>query len=102
MTIKQKDSIKEIRIDALERLCVTPEEQDFCFIWRAAMEVHWDEKGKFLYSPKPREWSYFDWYMHILSAAKDEYGCKLFLTNKTSWVNIPIVLKEQILQYVYA
>ncbi|WP_374950470.1 hypothetical protein [Mucilaginibacter sp.] len=102
MHVRKHDNIKEIRIDKLERLCVMPDEQNFSFIWRSAMEVHWDEKGKFLYSPKPREWSYFDWYRQILDATKDEYGCCLVLTNETSWIDIPIALKEQILSYVHS
>jgi len=90
------DTILKIEIDNLDRLCIYPNIEKFTMIWRSAKEVHWDNKG-FLYSPKPREWTYFDWYRQILGVVKDEYGFSLLLTEKTVFVNIPIVLKEQII-----
>ena len=90
------DSIKEIKIDDLGRLCITPEKERFDLIYRAAAEVHWDNNNHFLFSPKPREWSYLDWYGQILGVVKDEYGCKLSLTDSTTWVNIPPSLMQQI------
>ena len=90
------DNIKEIKIDISGRLCIYPEQEEFTHIWRSATEVHWDIKNSFLYSPKPREWSYFDWYKHIISVAK-ECGWELFLTEDTIWINIPHSLKQQIL-----
>ena len=63
------------------------------------MEVNREERELFLYSPKPREWSYFDWYLQILAAAK-ECNCQLSLTDKTEWINIPASLKEQISLHV--
>jgi len=91
------DEILEIGIDNQERLFVRPEKQTFEYIYRAAAEVGWDKKEKVLYSPKPREWSYYLWYRHIIDIAKDEYGCKLYLTDKTIWTNIPNDLKQQII-----
>jgi len=38
------------------------------------VEVHWNDKEGYLFSPKPREWSYLDWYKHIIGVVKDEYG----------------------------
>jgi hypothetical protein len=93
------DFIREIKIDDTGRLCITPEKEDFSFIYRSAMEVHWDAKEKFLYSPKPREWSYFDWYLQIIAAAKDEYGCALSVNKSTMWQNVPDFLKQQIKSY---
>jgi len=97
----RQDGIKEIGIDDTGRLCIMPEEVKFSLIYRTAMEVHWDERGLFLYSPKPREWSYFDWYLQILAAAK-ECNCRLSLTGKTVWINIPSSLKQQILLHVHS
>jgi hypothetical protein len=90
-----KDKIKEIGIDELERLYVTPQVETFPFMYREAMEVHWDEKHKCLYAPKPREWSRLDWFKQIISAAKEQ-GCKLQITDETAWVNIPSELKSEI------
>ena len=47
--------------------------------YRTAIEVHWDAEGQFLYSPKPREWTCFDWYKQIIEVAKYECNCELIL-----------------------
>ncbi|HEY2580759.1 MAG TPA: hypothetical protein VGI43_03080 [Mucilaginibacter sp.] len=90
------DNIKEISIDDLGRLCIYPENEKFTLIYRTATEVHWDNNGQFLYSPRPREWSYFDWFKHIIKVAKEECYCELILTNETILNNIPSVLEKQI------
>jgi len=92
----KSDNIIEIGIDLKERLFIKPQTKQFDFIYRAAAEVGWDNKEKFLYSPKPREWTYLDWFRQIILVAKDEYGCQLTVTNETKWVNIPEELKTQI------
>ncbi|BAU54734.1 hypothetical protein [Mucilaginibacter gotjawali] len=89
------DHIKEIKIDESGRLCIFPEKERFSMIWRSATEVHWDDKGLFLFSPKPREWSYFDWYKHIIKVVQ-EANCHLVITDKTVWIDIPPTLKEEI------
>jgi len=94
------DNIEEIRIDENGRLIVKPCLQDFSYIYRAAMEVHWDKDGKYLYSPKPREWSYEMWFKQIHSAAKDEYGVDLKISNETKWENIDSDLKKSIVNYL--
>jgi hypothetical protein len=93
------DNIIEIGIDDQERLYVKPEKEQFNLIWRTATEVHWDQNGKFLYSPKPREWSYLEWYKHILETAYSECNCELLLTSATKWTNIAPELEEQIVAY---
>jgi hypothetical protein len=90
------DEIKQIKIDESGRFCIWPAKEKFEFIWRSATEVHWDTEGMFLYSPKPREWSYLNWFSQIIGAVKSEYGIKLLLSNKTLWINIPEDLKNQI------
>jgi hypothetical protein len=92
------ESITLIRIDEQNRICITPKKMDFQFIYRAAMEVHWDGSGKFLHSPVPREWSHFQWFKQIIDAAKDEYGCLLLVTDQTAWENVPDKTKEEILK----
>lgn len=90
------DNIKQIEIDESGRLRIYPENERFTLIYRSAAEVHWDNKEDFLFSPMPREWSYLDWYKHIISVVKDEYGCELLPTDNTTWINIPPQLKEEI------
>ena len=91
-----QDTIIEIGIDEEERLYVMPSHQEFPFIYREAVEVHWSAKRNCLYSPKPREWNYLDWFKHIIDAAKLQ-SVELLISSKTAWRNIPIKLKKEIL-----
>jgi hypothetical protein len=97
--IMKTDTIKEIKIDDLRRLCIYPAIENFSGIWQTATEVHWDLKGRFLYSPEAREWSYFDWYKHIIVVIKNEGFYDLKLTEQTTWTNIPEIIKEQIISF---
>jgi hypothetical protein len=89
--------IPETSIDDKERLRVYPGSKEYDRIYRAACEVHWDKAEKFLYSPKPREWSYVNWFAHILYAVKSEYGDQLIVDDKTEWKNISEEMKKQII-----
>ncbi|WP_162304998.1 hypothetical protein [Sphingobacterium olei] len=95
---KRQDEIIEIGIDKDERLFIRPKNERFTLIYRTATEVHWDEKELFLYSPKPREWSYYDWFRHIIDVADKECNSKLVLTHRTIWTNIDLNLKKQIIE----
>lgn len=90
------DNIIEIGIDDKERLFVKPQTEEFEFIYRDASGVNWDTKGGFLFSPKPTEMNYFDWFRQIILATKGEYGCELKVTSDTNWTNIPDELRNQI------
>ncbi|MES2554591.1 MAG: hypothetical protein V4604_00495 [Bacteroidota bacterium] len=93
------DKILEIGIDDKERLFIKPDKVSFTLIYRTATEVHWDDKELFLYSPKPREWSYFEWFQHITKISETECNCKLLLTDQTIWKNIGDELKQQIIRH---
>lgn len=93
-----KDNIIEVGIDEKERLFIKPEKASFPLIYRTATEVHWDDKGKFLYSPKPNEWTYLDWYKQIIGVVETECNYKLKLTDMTRWANISEDLKKQIIE----
>jgi hypothetical protein len=86
------DIIEEIGIDEANRLYVKPSTATFPYIYREAMEVHWDGEGHFLYGAPPRKWSFVDWFNQILLAAQEQ-GCRLHLAPGTSWVNIPLELR---------
>ena len=93
------DKILEIGIDDKERLFIKPDKERFTLIYRTATEVHWDNKELFLYSPKPRDWTYFDWFRQITSVTEAECNCKLILTDQTLWTNISDELRQQIIEY---
>ncbi len=94
--IMTEDAISEVGIDSEGRLYVRPSSVSFEYIYRAAMEVNWDAKERRLFSPRPREWTYADWFRQIVAAAADEYGIRLKLTIETTWSNIAEPLKNEI------
>ncbi len=93
------DNILKIWIDNDGRLCLRPAKEKFTMIYRSAAEVHWDNISDFLFSPRPREWTYLDWYKHIISTVVDEYGCRLHITVETDWLSVPNELKAGILEF---
>jgi hypothetical protein len=92
------DVINEIKIDDKGRLCIFPKNEKFSQIFTLAKEVNWDSSQSFLYSPNPKEWSYFKWYKHIINIAI-ECNVTLLLTQDTIWTNIPKLLKDEILAH---
>ena len=96
----RQDKIQEIGIDSEERLYIKPTIEKFTMIYRSTAEIHWDTTGLFLYSPKPREWSYLDWYKHIVSLIQTDCDCQLVLVEETKWINIDKNLKEQIINTI--
>jgi hypothetical protein len=93
------DKIIKIEIDESGRLLITPDTERFTMIYRSAAEVHWDNKMNSLYSSKPREWSYLDWYKHIVSLIVTDCNCQLLITESTDWINVPDDLKNEIKEY---
>jgi hypothetical protein len=92
----EKDEIKEIGINESEQLYIMPLNQKFPYMYREAIQVHWDNNGSFLYSPKPEKWSYLDWFKHIIGGARIQ-SCRLCITENTKWRNIPKKLKTDII-----
>jgi hypothetical protein len=95
--VTRSDTISEVWVDDAGRLHLKPASKTFPLIYRAAMEVHWDEPSQSLFSPAPREWTYVNWFDQIVAAVKDEYGINLLLTPSTAWRNTPNDLRSEIL-----
>lgn len=92
-----RDSIAEIGIDSQGRLYVVPLTKAFPYIYREAMEVHWDAIGHYLYAPPPpRTQRGPVWWFHQILAAAKEQGCELQFGAETKWKNIPRPLMEEI------
>jgi hypothetical protein len=92
----REDSIAQVGIDVDGRLYVKPTSTSFDYIYRAGMEVGWDSSERRLFSPRPREWTYLDWFKQILAAVADEYRTRLRLTPETVWSNVPTAVRAEI------
>ena len=92
----RNDKIIKIEIDESGRLLITPESERFTMNYRSASEVHWDFEKNSLYSPKPREWTYLDWFKNILSVVEIDYNCKLIINDLTEFINLPESLETEI------
>jgi len=89
----------EVAIDTVGRLIVRPAlapGEDFAFIYRAAMEVAWDQAGQALVTPIPREWSSARWFNQVADALRNEYGRRLVVNAHTRWSNVPPAAREEI------
>ncbi len=96
--------VGEIKINEVGELLVKPAINPgrICrFVYRAAIEVDWHEESQSFICPKPREWSYFDWYKQVVAAVVSELGISLKVTNGTVWVNVSPQLQEQVSSYIY-
>jgi len=93
------DHIEAIGINEQRQLYIKPCTKQFTLIWRSATQVHWNDKERYIYSPKPTEWSYMDWYKHLVMVIANEYNCKLIVVDDTLWHNVNDELKEQIIKF---
>ena len=98
----ERDAISEIGIDDKGRLYVAPETKTFPYIYREAMEIHWDATGRYLFAPPPPRaqlatpiW----WFQRILAAAREQ-SCELRFSSETKWHNIPDELKDEIVTFL--
>ncbi|MBD1560014.1 hypothetical protein HC752_24150 [Vibrio sp. S9_S30] len=66
------------------------------YIYREAAEVSWDNSLKAFKSPVPRDWTYSDWFHHVIKVAK-KCNIKLELAGNTSWVNVSDSIKEHMI-----
>lgn len=90
------EPIQRIWLDNSNILCIQPQARTFEYIYRSAMNICWNESEHYLYHRISGSWSPVDWYRQISSAVENEYGCHLYLTERTIWDNIDESTKETI------
>ena len=88
----------EVAIDDSGRLIIKPEHETFPMIYREAVGVYWDQNKRILHSTIPRDWSYLEWYKHIIGLVQ-EGGVLLKINEDTMFFNIPGDLEKKILLY---
>ena len=91
----EADTTAEVGIDEDMRLFVRPTVASFPYIYREAMEVHWDASRRRLHFPQPREWTYLRWSQQIVAAAAEQSRV-LQLVPSTEWTNVPTELRAEI------
>src|SRR5450830_1756627 len=90
--------IAEIGVDDKGQLYVAPKTKTFLYIYREAMEIHWNNEGRYLFAPSPPRANLAKpiwWFNQIMAAAKKQ-SCELRITPETKWHNVPQQLKEEI------
>lgn len=90
------EGIAEVGLDRDGRLFVRPRQGAYPMVYRAGMQVYWDEHHARLFSPKPIEWSYLDWYKQIIAAVRSEYGVVLRIDGGTIWTDVSDALQSEI------
>ena len=97
--------IRKIEILSSKKLIIQPQpdlKNFFPYIYRAGAEVEWNATLECFSSPVPREWSYFDWFRHIVGIVLDELEIKLIITERTEWINMENSLRLEIMTHVEA
>jgi hypothetical protein len=94
----RKIEVADISIDEDGRLRIRPRQAEdiFQYVYRAAAEIQWDGDQACFATPKPREWSYLQWFQHARIAIRSELGRDFELDARTTWANIPDVLRAEI------
>lgn len=90
--------VAEMSIDEDGRLLITPRQAEdiFPYVYRAAAEIRWDADQACFATPKPREWTYLQWFQHARVAVRSEFGRDLALDDRTTWTNISDDLRAEI------
>ena len=92
--------VSKIEILGSGELSVTPSvnwNNMFQSIYRAASGVAWNEATNSFVTPKPKEWSYIDWYENLVASVVSEMGINLKIAPNTEWINVPNNVQKKIL-----
>ncbi len=92
MTVK----ITKIFLDEFGRICVQPKKMNFDQVYRGTMGIYWNKDGKYFYPMKIGDWGHYNWFVQIVLAAKQEYGCHMKLSRKTQFIGIDDQTKADI------
>jgi len=93
----RKELISEVTMDDSGRLLLKPATTSFDTLHMAgAWGFRWDEPTSSLAIPLPREWSYCDWFNHVVAIISQEYGVHLAVGPQTDWVSVPEAVRTEI------
>jgi hypothetical protein len=93
----REEQISEVAIDDSGRMLLKPSDTLFGDLHTAgAWGFRWDEPTQSLAIPQPREWTYCDWFDHVVKIIGSEYGVELKLTPQTRWTSVPSSVRGEI------
>jgi hypothetical protein len=91
------EPISEVKIDEAGRLLLHPSKSSFDDLHMAgAWGFRWDQSAGCLASPKPLEWTYAQWFAHIVEIIASQYGTSLIIEPGTAWTSVPDEVRWEI------
>ena len=66
------------------------------YVYREAKGVYWDNDKKGFKSTDPKNWSYSQWYRHIVDVVNSGLGVELKMGQNIEWVKVPEQDKNEI------
>ena len=96
--VKMRDElIAQVTLDGDGRLLLKPADTLFCDLHTAgAWGFRWDDPTSSLAVPLPTEWSYRDWFDHVVKVIGREYGIHLKVGRDTQWISVPASVRADI------
>jgi hypothetical protein len=93
----REELIAEVTMDEAGRLLLKPATTLFDTLHMAgAWGFRWDEQTNSLAVPLPREWTYCDWFKHVVTIIGQEYDLHLSVGPQTEWVSVPEAVRAEI------
>jgi hypothetical protein len=93
----QEELIAEVIMDESGRLLLKPATKLFDTLhMTGAWGFRWDGPTSSIAIPLPREWSYRDWFKHVVTIIGQEYDVHLTVGPQTKWVSVPEAVRAEI------
>jgi hypothetical protein len=93
----REEVIAEVTIDDAGRMLLRPADTLFDDLHTAgAWGFRWDSPTQSLAIPQPREWTYRDWFKHVVKIIGSEYGVHLKLGPQTQWTSVPSCVRDEV------
>jgi hypothetical protein len=93
----REELISEVTIDGAGRMLLRPADTLFDDLHMAgAWSFRWDQPTQSLAIPQPREWTYRDWFDHVVDIIGSQYGVHLKIGPQTRWTSVPPSVRDEI------
>jgi hypothetical protein len=93
----REELIADVALDDAGRLLLKPAETSFDNLHMAgAWGFRWDAPTSSLAIPQPRNWTYRDWFEHVVKIIGSQYGVHLKVGPDTRWTDVPSSVRDEI------